>query len=80
MATADAGALDALLSSVKSGEAAVQAMLAELAESAGLYGRMRTRAMPSHRSTGPRSCALSGGLSRGSYGGCRLARRGRSIG
>ena len=38
MATADAGALDALLSSVNSGEAAVQAMLAELAESAGLYG------------------------------------------
>ena len=37
MATADAGALDALLSSVQSGEAAVQAMLAELAESAGLY-------------------------------------------
>lgn len=31
MATADAGALDALLSSVNSGEAAVQAMLAELA-------------------------------------------------
>ena len=31
MATADAGALDALLSSVQSGEAAVQAMLAELA-------------------------------------------------
>jgi DNA modification methylase len=38
MATADAGALDALLSSVQSGEEAVQAMLAELAESAGLYG------------------------------------------
>jgi len=37
MATADAGALDALLSSVQSGEAGVQAMLAELAESAGLY-------------------------------------------
>ena len=37
MATADAGALDALLSSVQSGEAAVQQMLAELAESAGLY-------------------------------------------
>lgn len=37
MATADAGALDALLSSVQSGEAAVQAMLAELAEGAGLY-------------------------------------------
>ena len=37
MATADAGALDALLSSVHSGEAAVQAMLAELAEGAGLY-------------------------------------------
>ena len=32
-----AGALDALLSSVQSGEAAVQAMLAELAEGAGLY-------------------------------------------
>ena len=38
MATADAGALDALLSSVQSGEAAVQAMLAELAERSGLYG------------------------------------------
>ncbi len=37
MATADAGALDALLSSVQSGEAAVQEMLAELAEGAGLY-------------------------------------------
>lgn len=37
MATADAGALDALLSSVQSGEAAVQQMLAELAEGAGLY-------------------------------------------
>jgi hypothetical protein len=37
MATADAGALDALLSSVQSGEAAVQSMLAELAEGAGLY-------------------------------------------
>lgn len=38
MATADAAALDALLSSVNSGEAAVQAMLAELAKEAGLYG------------------------------------------
>ena len=37
MATADAGALDALLSSVQSGEAGVTAMLAELAEGAGLY-------------------------------------------
>ena len=37
MATADAVALDALLSSVQSGEAGVQAMLAELAEGAGLY-------------------------------------------
>ena len=37
MATADAGALDALLSSVQSGEEAVTAMLAELAEDAGLY-------------------------------------------
>ncbi|MBX7254629.1 MAG: hypothetical protein K1X50_21785, partial [Candidatus Promineofilum sp.] len=37
MATADAGALDALLSSVQSGEAAVTAMLAKLAEAAGLY-------------------------------------------
>jgi len=37
MATADAGALNALLSSVQSGEAAVTAMLAELAEGAGLY-------------------------------------------
>ncbi len=37
MAVADAGALDALLSSVQSGEAAVQAMLAELAAGAGLY-------------------------------------------
>jgi hypothetical protein len=37
MATADAGALDALLSSVQSGEAGVQAMLASLAEEAGLY-------------------------------------------
>jgi hypothetical protein len=37
MAVADAGALDALLSSVQSGEAAVQQMLAELAEGAGLY-------------------------------------------
>ena len=38
MAVADAGALDALLSSVQSGEAGVQAMLAQLAEGAGLYG------------------------------------------
>jgi DNA modification methylase len=38
MATADAGALDALLSSVQSGEAGVQAMLAQLADDAGLYG------------------------------------------
>ena len=37
MATADAGALDALLSSVNSGEAAVQAMLADLATHSGLY-------------------------------------------
>lgn len=37
MATADAGALDALLSSVQSGDAAVTAMLASLAESAGIY-------------------------------------------
>lgn len=37
MATADAGALDALLSSVQSGEAAVQAMLAGLAERSGVY-------------------------------------------
>ena len=37
MATADAGALDALLSSVQSGEAAVQAMLADLATHSGLY-------------------------------------------
>ena len=37
MATADAGALDALLSSVQSGEAAVQAMLAQVAARAGLY-------------------------------------------
>ena len=37
MATADAGALDALLSSVRSGEAAVTEMLAELAKGAGLY-------------------------------------------
>ena len=37
MATADAGALDALLSSVQSGEAAVQAMLAELAARSGVY-------------------------------------------
>jgi hypothetical protein len=36
MAVADAGALDALLSSVQSGEAAVQAMLAELAVNAGI--------------------------------------------
>ena len=36
MATADAGALDALLSSVQSGEAAVQAMLAELAAAASV--------------------------------------------
>ena len=36
MATADAGALDALLSSVNSGEAAVQAMLAKLAVDAGI--------------------------------------------
>jgi hypothetical protein len=40
MATADAGALDALLSSVQSGEAGVQAMLAELAEGAGLYAAL----------------------------------------
>jgi len=37
MATADAGALDALLSNVNSGEAAVQAMLADVAKGAGLY-------------------------------------------
>ena len=37
MATADAGALDALLSSVNSGEAAVMAMLADLAERSGVY-------------------------------------------
>ena len=37
MATADAGALDALLSSVQSGEAAVQAMLSQLAARSGLY-------------------------------------------
>ena len=37
MATADAGALDALLSSVQSGEAGVQAMLAQVAARAGLY-------------------------------------------
>ena len=37
MATADAGALDALLSSVNSGEAAVQAMLSQLAARSGLY-------------------------------------------
>lgn len=37
MATADAGALDALLSSVQSGDAAVTTMLASLAESAGIY-------------------------------------------
>ena len=36
MATADAGALDALLSSVQSGEEAVQQMLAELAVNAGI--------------------------------------------
>ena len=36
MAQADAGALDALLSSVQSGEAAVQAMLAELAQREGI--------------------------------------------
>lgn len=38
MAQADAAALDALLSSVNTGDAAVQAMLAELAQEAGLYG------------------------------------------
>ena len=37
MAAADAGALDALLSSVQSGEAAVTAMLSQLAARAGLY-------------------------------------------
>ena len=37
MATADAGALDALLSSVQSGEAAVQNMLSQLAARSGLY-------------------------------------------
>ena len=37
MATADAGALDALLSSVQSGEAAVTAMLSQLAARSGLY-------------------------------------------
>jgi hypothetical protein len=37
MAVADAGALDALLSSVQSGEAAVTAMLAREAAKAGLY-------------------------------------------
>ena len=37
MATADAGALDALLSSVQSGEAGVQAMLAKLGEDAGIF-------------------------------------------
>jgi hypothetical protein len=38
MANADAAALDALLDTVNSGDAAVQAMLAGLAEDAGLYG------------------------------------------
>ncbi len=42
MATADAGALDALLSSVQSGEAAVQEMLAELAAVSGLYDAGKT--------------------------------------
>ena len=42
MATADAGALDALLSSVQSGEAAVQQMLAELAAVSGLYDAGKT--------------------------------------
>lgn len=37
MATADAAALDALLSSVNSGDAAVQAMLGKLAADEGLY-------------------------------------------
>ena len=37
MATADAGALDALLSSVQSGDAAVRAMLAKLGEDAGIF-------------------------------------------
>jgi hypothetical protein len=37
MADADAAALDALLASVQSGEAGVQAMLADLAQEAGLY-------------------------------------------
>jgi hypothetical protein len=37
MATADAGALDALLSSVQSGDAAVMAMLAKLGEDAGIF-------------------------------------------
>jgi hypothetical protein len=37
MATADAGALDALLSSVQSSEAGVQNMLAQLAARSGLY-------------------------------------------
>lgn len=37
MANADAAALDALLDTVNSGDAAVQAMLAALAEDAGLY-------------------------------------------
>ena len=37
MATADAGALDALLSSVQSGEAAVTEMLAKLGEDAGIF-------------------------------------------
>lgn len=60
MATADAGALDALLSSVQSGEAAVTAMLAELAEGAGLYAPpeddnySRKIEPPIYRPTGPK--------------------------
>ena len=49
MATADAGALDALLSSVQSGEAAVQQMLAELARR--LAGR-GVRLCPCYSSSG----------------------------
>ena len=60
MATADAGALDALLSSVQSGDAAVTAMLAELAEGAGLYAPpeddnySRKIEPPIYRPTGPK--------------------------
>jgi hypothetical protein len=67
MATADAGALDALLSSVQSGEAAVRRCWQSWLRGRGCISRRTTRRTPS-RSRPGRGVAP---LSRGSYGGCR---------